>query len=187
MSESNCFEEITSNLEISGYLKDIMGFIPKSFTSQIFKPTKESQDKIKSVLGNSQIELNILSDRIQNFFGLRLPIFEFVKPPKNIGFPYESSISLYGNDVKAIQINTAPILVAREKNGIVISGSAEVVPVNSNEAAEALAFALNPILAAYPTVLISNFRAPLLVLKIFILIYRADHLLNGVKSFLVLE
>ena len=108
-----------------------------------------SPEGIKSILGNSTISLQILAQQVITKANLVLPVI--IPIPKAISFPYTTSISIYGGVEKAIQVDVAPVSIARTNKAITCDTSVVVVPVNSDVAATGLAAAINPALAAHPT------------------------------------
>ena len=154
LSEAKFVENITKDFSIAGNFSDIVGLIPKSFLSTLKHPhpSQDFVDKIKGVLGDSKLNFDVLSEKIKCTFGLHLPLLDFLKPPKSIAFPYETQISIYGKDIKAIQSNMSPVLIKRESKGLSIESGFDVILINTESAARGLADAINPILAAYPKV-----------------------------------
>ncbi|KAJ2999351.1 hypothetical protein HDV02_003132 [Globomyces sp. JEL0801] len=143
---------ITQDLKLRGSLADILRLAPDAVKSFLKNPTASVDTNALTkeainIIGNSTITLNVLNDKMSAALGLNLPQIDFIKVPKNIGFPYTSSISIYANDAKVIQNDVSPITIARQTNGLFINVTATVTPQNTDAAAQGLANAINPILA----------------------------------------
>jgi hypothetical protein len=155
VSKAGFVSTITQDLKVTGTLKDLLPLVPQFILDILKDPTvlntPENADAVKSILGSSKISLQVLSDKLQGDFGIRLPSLSFLKPPKDISFPYQTTLSVYGDNVKAIQVDANPVALNRvESGGINIETGGGLVLVNTAEAADGLAKALNPILAADP-------------------------------------
>ncbi|KAJ3325027.1 hypothetical protein HDV06_005616 [Boothiomyces sp. JEL0866] len=160
ISGAGFVENMTSDLQVTGSLNDIIGFLPQSIVaaikSAVTNPssllTPAVVQEAKDILKDSKISFQVLSDKLEGIFGIKLGALSYIKPPQEVDFPYASTISIYGNDVKAIQSDLSAISITRESDGMRISTNATVTPVNTDEAASGLAIAINPILAANPSV-----------------------------------
>ncbi|KAJ3274151.1 hypothetical protein HDV01_003434 [Terramyces sp. JEL0728] len=160
ISGAGFMENMTSDLQVTGSLNDIIAFLPQSIASAIKSAvtnptsllTPEVVQEAKDILMDSKISLEVLADKLEGIFGIKLGALAYIKPPQEVDFPYASTVSIYGNDVKAIQSDLSAISITRESDGMRISTNATVTPVNTDEAATGLAAAINPILAANPSV-----------------------------------
>jgi hypothetical protein len=155
VSKAGFVSTITQDLKITGTLKDLLPLVPQFLLDILKDPsvlnTPENAEAVKSILGSSKISLQVLSDKLQGDFGIQLPSLSFLRPPKDISFPYQTTLSLYGDNVKAIQVDANPVALSRvEAGGINIQTGGGLILVNTAEAADGLAKALNPILAADP-------------------------------------
>ncbi|KAJ3318027.1 hypothetical protein HDV06_000877 [Boothiomyces sp. JEL0866] len=105
--------------------------------------------QVQSILGNSSIALDVLSDKIQIPLGLVLP--NFLPIPRQINFPYFTTVSIVGQTSQLIQSNVDPVYISRNDKNIQANTTINVIPNNTDTAATELAQAINPILAANPT------------------------------------
>ncbi|KAJ3308948.1 hypothetical protein HDV04_000594 [Boothiomyces sp. JEL0838] len=105
--------------------------------------------EVQSILGNSSIALEVLSDKIQIPLGLVLP--DFLPIPRQINFPYFTTLSIVGQTSQLIQSKVNPVYISRNDNSIQANTTINVIPNNTDTAATELAQAINPILAANPT------------------------------------
>ncbi|KAJ3365322.1 hypothetical protein HDU91_002252 [Kappamyces sp. JEL0680] len=137
-------EAITKDLSIDIPLATLLSMAP-SLSSAI------DYNAVQNILGDSSIDISVLADRVAASVGLRLPALSGIKPPKDVAFPYQTSISLYGSASKLITVNVNPVIVTSSPSGMTISTGATILPENSDAAATGLANALNPILATNPT------------------------------------
>ncbi|KAJ3251593.1 hypothetical protein HK103_002237 [Boothiomyces macroporosus] len=160
ISGAGFVENMTSDLQVTGSLNDIVGFLPQSIVAAIKSAVSDPTSLLtpavvqeaKDILKDSKISFQVLSDKLEGIFGIKLGALSYIKPPQEVDFPYSSTVSIYGNDVKAIQSDLSAISITRESDGMRISTNATVTPVNTDEAATGLAAAINPILAANPSV-----------------------------------
>jgi hypothetical protein len=155
VSKATFVQEISKDLRISVTLQDILAFVPSSILDNLKNPGQLINDEnikaVTSILGESKISLEVLSKTIGAKLGLKLPSLAFIKPPKAISFPYETSISIYGGQTKAIQIDADTISAVRAAKGLLINAGGKVTPVNTEAASVGLAGALNPVLARIPS------------------------------------
>ncbi|KAL2918836.1 hypothetical protein HK105_201670 [Polyrhizophydium stewartii] len=107
-----------------------------------------SDSGVKSILGNSTIRADVLSDKIQIGVGLVLPVI--LPVPRAFNLPFGTSLSIYGQDQKTIELDLASIQISRTDNAIIANTSITILPTNTDAAATALAVAINPILSANP-------------------------------------
>ena len=146
ISGGDFVQAITSPLMLNVPVADILSkMLAKNSTlfSQIL-----SEAGVKNILGNSTIDLNVASDRIETTAGLVLP--KLFPIPKTFSFPYGITTSLYGGPQKTIQVDIGALHVIRTSNAIIANTTVAVLPENSDAAATALASALNPVLGLVP-------------------------------------
>jgi hypothetical protein len=151
VSNAGFVQQITQDLKVSGTLNEILTLAPKSVFRFVAADTPASEDVIQDIIGKSKIALNVLGDRISAELGLNIPMMEFLKPPKQISFPYQASISLFADNAKVIQADVSPVTIQRENRGLMVNTGFSVVPANTEAAADGLAKAINPILSSNPT------------------------------------
>jgi hypothetical protein len=118
--------------------------------------TSGLMDSLKGSLGKSSIVVKILADRMRADFGINLPSWEKIKPPKDISFPYETKISVYGQNHKVLDAQISPVTIKRQNAGFLVETAFEVVPVNTENAANSLAAVINPVLDGSPSVFFFN-------------------------------
>ncbi|KAJ3254758.1 hypothetical protein HK103_006833 [Boothiomyces macroporosus] len=158
VSGAGFFETITADLNVHGSIGDILSLVPKGYADILTNPTSAisiNATQIVDIIGKSKIELDVLADKIFTSLGLNIPLFNFLKPPQQIVIPYQAGVSIYAGanlDQKVIDTSLAPISITRESGDVFVSTNATVVPQNSDDAANALAVSINPILAANPSV-----------------------------------
>jgi hypothetical protein len=109
-----------------------------------------SEAGVKALIGNSSISVSMIADKINTMFGLSLPVF--LPIPKEILFPYSTSVSLYAGlpepSQKAITVDVTSVKIIRTSNAIIMNTSVTIIPINTEEAANSLAASLNPVLGA---------------------------------------
>ena len=156
VTRADFVQEITRDLNIHGRASDLLALVPQEYLKMLDDPAALASAfaAVQSILGQSKISLEALSNEIKTSLGLHIPSLDYIVPPKKISFPYYSTLSIYGkNGVKAISTLVAPVnITKREAGGMSIDVESVVIPVNSAEAAIDLANSLNPVLAASPTV-----------------------------------
>jgi hypothetical protein len=162
VTNADFVNEITKDLYVHGHVSDLVKLIPPSYLNMTDDPAAiaSALSAVESILGKSKISLSALSDQITTELGLNLPVLDFIIPPKQISFPYYSTLSVFGlNGVKAMISNVAPVNITRIDNGgFSIDIEASLVPQNTIEAANDLASSVNPVLAAIPKVYLFGIR-----------------------------
>jgi hypothetical protein len=151
VSNAGFVQQITQDLKVSGTLNEILTLAPKSVFRFVVADASASEEVIQDIIGNSKIALNVLGDRISAELGLNIPMIDFLKPPKQISFPYQASISIYADNAKVIQTDVSPVTIQRENRGLMVNTGFSIVPENTEAAADGLAKAINPILSANPS------------------------------------
>ena len=149
------FKFVVTFTDIWSILLSITGPIDLSSLDSIQAILENAQ--VQSILGNSSIALDVLSDKIQIPVGLVLP--DFLPIPRHINFPYSTTISIVGQTSQLIKSNVDPVYISRNDKNIQANTTINVLPNNTDIAATELAEAVNPILAANPTVILINNRA----------------------------
>ncbi|KAJ3258576.1 hypothetical protein HK103_003536 [Boothiomyces macroporosus] len=144
--------EMTKDLKLQVTLGDLVLLAPQALGSlfnidfsSIFNQL--SQD----IIGNSTITADITTDGVAASLGLNLKAFDFLKPPKNVDFPYSTSISVHGPSSKIFQTNVSPISFGIDERGVMLKTNASIIPVNTDQAATDLAKMVNPIISRNPT------------------------------------
>lgn len=107
-----------------------------------------SESGVSSILGNSSITLQVLADKFTTTANMVLP--PIIPIPRQMSFPYATTISIYGSNEKAIEIDVSPILISRIDSAIIANLTVVILPTNTESAATGLANSINPILAADP-------------------------------------
>jgi hypothetical protein len=158
ISGANFVNQITEEFRLLGKASDLMSLLPKQILDILNGEgsilTPETFDQVQSILGESKISLSVTSDTMRGNFGLKLPVLGFLKPPKSLKFPYQTTLSLFGNSQKVLQTDVSPIDIVRQSDGgVLIQTEGVLKPENSDAAATALANAINPMLAVNPTVI----------------------------------
>lgn len=148
-------QRMTEPINVDFSVKDTLdSFTSESGSSDLLSPVTDllSASGVKSLLGNSSIDIKILADRISTKAGLALPVF--LPIPREISFPYSTIISIHGGkpvpSEQAVQINLSSLMITRTNTAIIANTSVDVFPTNSEAAALGLAQSINPIMAAVP-------------------------------------
>ncbi|KAJ3269132.1 hypothetical protein HDV01_001832 [Terramyces sp. JEL0728] len=141
------FKFVITFSDIWSIVTSIAGPINLSSLGSIQSILQNAQ--VQSILGNSSIALDVLSDKIQIPIGLVLP--DFLPIPREIDFPYFTTVSVVGQTSQLIKSNVNPVSISRNDINIQANTTVAVVPNNTDVAATELAQAINPILAANPT------------------------------------
>ena len=164
VSGADFVEKVTQDLVIPGTVQQLLSIAPKDLLKLIAGQSKaaamkaEPQDPLQDLLGNSTIKLDVGNDLISATVGLNLPALSFIKPPKNMGFPYKLSLGIYASDSKVVQFDTLPLSVSTGSSGMFINTGLNIAIQNSDAAATGLANAINPILASNPKVFVLFLR-----------------------------
>ena len=144
----------TKDIKISGKFSDLKRLSEKD-TSESVPAGEDPTSTLKGYLGNSDISLAVVADKIMANLGLNLPSLSFVKPPAGLEFPYHAKMALYGESMKLLEFNSNPIVATRVQDGLLIKLGAEVKAENSPAAADEMAKILNPVLSLDPKVLLA--------------------------------
>ena len=116
---------------------------------------KQSNSSMLNMLGleNSKINFMVLADRMKTVANINLKTWANIKPPLDLKFPYTASLNVFaGGSEKVMEIISNPITATRSPIGMMINTDCEVIPVNSDAAATALANAINPSISVNPQV-----------------------------------
>ncbi|KAJ3345944.1 hypothetical protein HDU91_007181, partial [Kappamyces sp. JEL0680] len=137
--------EITRELRFDVSLSDLLALNLGSDTkmADVF-----SLSGVESILGNSSIALNVASNEISIPLGLALP--NLAPIPRRFEFPYVTSLDIVGATTPLLHSVVSPISLARTNVAITVNTSVTVLPTNTQQAAQELADAVNPILAFEP-------------------------------------
>jgi hypothetical protein len=151
VSVSNSFvSDITKDLKFEVPLKDI-GFLLQwlgvSFDPAALEGLLTLQN-LQNIFDGSTFGLKVLSELIQANLNLALPAIPI---PKQISFPYQTSLSLYGTSTRLLETRVDPVMISR-KGKISVNVSTSVIPVNTDIAAEEFGAALNPLFSKSPQV-----------------------------------
>ncbi|KNC99797.1 uncharacterized protein SPPG_05173 [Spizellomyces punctatus DAOM BR117] len=103
---------------------------------------------VAELVGNTKLAANVLSDRI--IAPVTIGLARILPLPEKVEIKYNVSAALYGGAQKTLGLDLYPITVLTSDNDMKIQTTVVIHPENSMPAAEALATALNPILAAVP-------------------------------------
>lgn len=153
ITNADWIREATKDLHLEGSFAKLSSTLAS--TSQPLLTPNVMNQVSDILLGNSTLRMAVGNEKIEAFALLDIPPLSFLKPPKEIGFPYNASISIYAANEKAIDVSAHPLTVKTKSDyGFIVDGGIDVVPVNTPNAAQVLADSLNPILAANPTVFI---------------------------------
>ena len=107
---------------------------------------------VKTVLGNSTVRIDVMSENILTTTGLVLPVFFPI--PRVIDIPYGITFAIYAANEKAIQIHVSPIKIIRTDTAIIVNNSLSIIPSKNDMAAMEFAKALNPVLSVNSMVMI---------------------------------
>ena len=113
-----------------------------------------SLDKIRSILEKAGVDISVSSSVIETKADLVIP-FDY-PIPRRIVFPYTTSLSLGNHNEIALKVLVDPLLITRSNHSITVSLHINIEPVNSKEAAIALASSINPLLDSHPSVSICS-------------------------------
>ncbi|KAJ3063439.1 hypothetical protein HK102_008469, partial [Quaeritorhiza haematococci] len=94
------------------------------------------------------LNASVSSDRIVAPVALSLPR---LLPLPRINFPVQIAVEVHALGQHTMSVHVDPVVLITTENALNIATSVTVYPVNTNEAADALAGAINPILATQPT------------------------------------
>jgi hypothetical protein len=106
--------------------------------------------EINTILQQSQVALKMGSKSIDNTVNLNLP--RAVPLPPSITFPYSIKLGIYAMNEEAIEISTLPLTITTNQQGINVQTGVSIIPQNTDQAANALAAAMNPLLSSNPKV-----------------------------------
>ncbi|KAI8913616.1 hypothetical protein EDD86DRAFT_201051 [Gorgonomyces haynaldii] len=106
-----------------------------------------SKDTIQSILEHSSISLSVKDD-IQSDLSLVVPVFAAI--PRQFDFAYTTAVGVYGDKKHALQVNVKPLHLTRSDDFIRLESGITLKPVNTLEAAQGLATAINPVLSVQP-------------------------------------
>ncbi|KAJ3412624.1 hypothetical protein HDV05_000435 [Chytridiales sp. JEL 0842] len=105
-------------------------------------------DQVRKVLQNSIVNVDLNAQAITTKANLALP--RFLALPANISFPYPITLGLFASGQETIQINVDPVDINTDRSKIGVRSGVTILPQNTEQAATALANAINPLLAANP-------------------------------------
>ena len=145
-------ETATKGLRISGKYSDLQRLRETTDSTTVENKQETSESDSKSYLGNSDISLSVVGERVLASLGLNLPLLSFIKPPAGLEFPYHSTVSFYGESNKLFEFGTTPIQASRSQGGMLIKVGAELLADNSPTAVDQVAKTINPVLAMEPKV-----------------------------------
>jgi hypothetical protein len=152
VSISNSFvSDITKDLKFEIPLKDI-GFLFQWLGVSLDPAALEgllTLQNLQNIFDGSTFGLKVLSELIQANLNLVLPAIPI---PKQISFPYQTSLTLYGTTSRLLETRVDPILMTRQTK-ISANVSTSVIPVNTDLAAQEFGAALNPLFSRSPQVL----------------------------------
>jgi hypothetical protein len=106
---------------------------------------------LKTILSSSTLAANITSTKISTKGNFRVPKF-FPLPPQ-VKFLYPVGISIYSPSLqKTMDVSLNPFEISTNKSFVTFDTSVDLLPVNTEAAADALASIANPLLSATPKV-----------------------------------
>ncbi|KAJ2996978.1 hypothetical protein HDV02_006000 [Globomyces sp. JEL0801] len=160
IKDADFVQFVTKHLDFVITLQDILSLFGKLAQLEIFS-NKNIKDfltlqNFESLLGESDFEMKVLSKQIDLFLNLIIP--KIIAIPKQIIFPYYTSLSIYGQSAKVLQSNVLPVSIFRTDRSINSNITVMTFPENSEMAATELANSINPILAADPKIGVIGFK-----------------------------
>lgn len=155
-------EEITPNFAVTLPVEDIL----RSLQLPRFKEIMKSSEHLKGIFESTKYSVDIKSDRIVIPLTLALPCL--IPLPEDILIPFYTTMSIHGGEQHCLSFDFHPITIASNEKSTTISTEVIIYPENTLEAADALAAAINPLLASEPKV---NFLFIILLSSIPLQIY----------------
>ncbi|KAJ3190634.1 hypothetical protein HK101_008517 [Irineochytrium annulatum] len=104
---------------------------------------------IAEIISNSSITADVTSKGIAA--SALVALAKFLPLPPKVSFPYHTSLGIYGGSHEIMTMKLDPININTNRTTMSLGAGINIVPVNTQAAATALAAAINPILAANPT------------------------------------
>jgi hypothetical protein len=101
------------------------------------------------ILDKSDISFHVDESGMKIPLSLVLPVL--IPLPPKILFPAVVNLAIFGSSAKAIDIIVNPIVIETTKDAIKLTTELMIIPVNSEEAADSLAAAINPIVSLNPS------------------------------------
>lgn len=99
----------------------------------------------KDIMALSRVSADLNSERILAPAKLVLPAF--VALPRNLRLPFAVVLSIGSGTTSAMSVRISPTSIIRDDKFITLDTSVTVIPVNTPEAADAMAAAINPLVA----------------------------------------
>lgn len=119
--------------------------VSKSSNSPSFPGLPDADE----ILDKSDISVHVDESEMKIPLSLVLPML--IPLPPKIVFPAVVNLGIFGSSAKAIDIVVNPIVIDTTKNAIKVTTEVKIIPVNSEEAADSLAGAINPIVSLNPS------------------------------------
>ena len=117
-----------------------------------------SVDSLKELLKKASLDVNVGSEQIQIQSEIVLPALLAI--PRQIEFPYKTHLAIGKGNTSAISVEVGNVHISRNDVAIGVATGLSINPINSIPAAEALAMAINPLLASEPKVNFSCRNSP---------------------------
>ena len=154
LTKADWLSSVSPEMALKVRLSDVKSLVQSSINSQA--KLGGGLGSILQLLGleNSKINMQVLGDRIRTITNLNLKTWANIKPPIDLTFPYETTVSIYAGDNQKVMTSIVkPITATRSPVGMMINTECDVIPENNEAAATAFAAAINPILSSPPQVI----------------------------------
>ncbi|KAI9095606.1 hypothetical protein DFS34DRAFT_184515 [Phlyctochytrium arcticum] len=135
--------QITDGLAIYLPMKELMDAMQVPLLRSLL-----TLEGVSALAGSTKINAAILSDRIVVPINLAAP--RLLPLPPKLEIKYNITAGIFGGDQKTLGLNVSPITIVTTDDQMIVNTTVTIFPENSMAAADALALAINPLLAAVP-------------------------------------